>query len=208
MEAGIINVPKFEDQSSRIGRPCSVCTHAHRSEVEASLLDGESLSSVAATYTVTRQALRRHRAAHMNAGDLRDAGIGAYAIAVRLFETADRLRDLADDAEQMGRFADATRATLAEARTLDFLLNLGAKGGDDLKYAKDAVALEGAVAALVRQVPAIGDQIAKQLEQQDRSAYAAKFRDYAEKCLQLPEHQAKPQQVSGNERQELSHADI
>ncbi len=186
-------------QRSATGRPCATCTHVDRPAIEAALLDGDSVSSVSATCGLTRQSLRRHRGAHMTAA-IRDAGIGPFAIAVRLFETADRLRDMATEAEDRNRFTDATRATLAEAKTLGLLLSLGAKGGEDFTHAKDAAALEAAVTALVRQLPDLGDQLADELDRADRPEFADMVRTYATKCRALPQHQA----VSGNNRQEIA----
>jgi len=191
----IVSVP-FEDQPSRVGRPCRVCTHAQRTEVEAALADGDAVSRISEQFSVGRSSLRRHRSGHMSVTF--SEGLSAWATVLRMAEAADRLRDLADDAEDRGRLADATRAVLAEAKTLDLLLALGVRGPEQLDYAKDAAALEAAVTVLLQRVPALGDRIAEQLEQQDRTAYANKFRVYANKCRQLPEHQ-----VSGNERQEI-----
>jgi hypothetical protein len=122
---------------------------------------------------------------------------------LRMAEAADRLKDLGDEAEERGRIGDATRAVLAEARVLDLLLNMGAKGQGQFNYAADARALESAVAALLQKFPAAGEVLSAELERQERPGYANKIRVYANKCRALPEHQ-----VSGNERpQELSYAD-
>lgn len=178
-----------------------MCGHAQRSDVEASVLDGEPLSSVSAKFSLSRQALRRHRAAHMTV--IFSDGISPWETLLRMSQAADRLRDLADDAEERGRIADATRAVLGEAKALNLLLDVGVRGPQQLDYAKDAAALESAIAVLLQRVPALGDRIADELDRADRATYAAKFRAYTEKCRQLPEHQ-----VSGNERpQELSYAD-
>jgi len=116
-------------------------------------------------------------------------GISPWTTVLRMAEAADRLRDLATEAEAVGRLGDATRATLAEARTLDLLLNLGAKGPAQLDYAADADAMEKAVTVLVRQQPEIGDRLAQFLRQEERTAYAARLQVYADKCRALPEHQ-------------------
>ena len=125
------------------------------------------------------------------AASLQDAGIGAYGIAVRLFETADRLRDLADQAEESNKLADATRATLAEGKTLHLLLSLGLQGPQQLDYARDAAALEGAVVALVRQTPLAGEIIAAELDRRDRAVLAGKVRRFAEKCRAVSENESR-----------------
>jgi hypothetical protein len=167
-----------------------VCGHSQRSDVEAELADGTSLSSVAASYAVTRQSLRRHRSGHMHVSFTSD-GIDPWTTVLRMSEAANRLKDLADDAEDRGRLADATRAVLAEARVLDLMLALGVQGASQLDYAADAAAMEKAVTTLVRQVPSIGDQLAELLSQQERDAFAAKLRAFAEKCRALQVSQNK-----------------
>lgn len=200
-------MPGIETRQTRpVGRPCSTCVHSDRSAIEGALADGEAISRISETFGVSRSSLRRHRAQHMSVS-FHD-GIDPWTTVLRMAASADRLRDLADEAEESGRIAVAIRAVLAEAKTLDLLLALGVRGPQQLDYAADARALEGAVCELVQEMPAIGDQLAEFLRQRDRTAFAAKLRRYAEKCRELPQHQAKSQQVSGNERQELSHADI
>ena len=190
-----------------VGRPCSTCVHGDRSAIEAALADGEAISRISATFSLSRSSLRRHRSSHMSVMTFLD-GLSPWETLLRMAASADRLKDLADEAEELGHIAVASRATLSEIKALDLLLALGVRGPDQLNYAADARALEGAICELVQEMPAIGDQLAEFLRQRDRTAYAGKLQGYADKCRQLPQHQAKPQQVSGNERQELSHADI
>ncbi len=125
-------------------------------------------------------------------------GLSPYAIVTRMVGNADRLRDLAADAEERGRIADATRATLAESKTLHDLLSLGVQGQEQIEYAEDASALEAAVVALVRRAPVAGEFIAADLEARGRDVLAGKVRALAERW----------RAVSGNEpRQELTDAD-
>jgi hypothetical protein len=165
------------------------------------VLDGESLSSVASSFNLTRQALRRHRASHMTVTF--SEGLSAWETLLRMAAAADRLHDLADTAEEHGRIADATRATLSEIKALDLMLALGVQGPAQLNYAADAAALELAITVLLQRSPALGDQLAEQLDQAERPGYANRFRIYADRCRALPEHH-----VSGNElERELNHAD-
>jgi hypothetical protein len=112
---------------------------------------------------------------------LRDDGISPWRTVLRLVATADRLHDLADEAEERGRLGDATRATLAEAKVLRELLALGLKGEDQLGYAEDADAMERAVGVLIRRAPAAGDVIATELETQGRDKLAAVVRSLADR---------------------------
>jgi hypothetical protein len=48
------------------GRPCSVCSHAERADIERRLLAGEALRKVSARTGTTIQSLTRHRDNHMS----------------------------------------------------------------------------------------------------------------------------------------------
>lgn len=173
------------------GRPCTVCTSEQRSHIEDTIASGEALSAISASCALSRQSLRRHRDTHMGqpVEHLRDAGIGPYRVVLRMVETADRLHDLADQAEERGRLSDATRATVAESKALHQLLSIGVQGRQEIDHAGDYDALEQAVAALVRRTPVAGEIIAAELESRGRNSYASKLRGYADRCRALPEHQ-------------------
>ncbi len=176
------------------GRPCTVCNSEQRSQVEDTIASGEALSAIAASFALSRQSLRRHMGSHMGQPieHVRD-GLGPYEVVLRLVQTTDRLHDLADQAEERGRLADAVRATLAESKTLHLLLSIGLKGQAEIDYAENADALEQAVAALIRRAPSAGDVIAAELASQGRDTYAAKVRDLAER-VRL--HQADRQEIA------------
>lgn len=118
-------------------------------------------------------------------------GLSPYAIVTRMVGSADRLRDLAADAEERGRIADATRATLAESKTLHDLLSLGVRGQEQIEYAEDASALEAAVVALVRRAPVAGEIVASELEARGRDVLATKVRAFAERCRAVSENEAR-----------------
>lgn len=128
--------------------------------------------------------------------DLRDGGLGAYEVVLRLVETADRLHDLATESEEAHRYADAVRASLAEARSLHLLLDLGVNGQREVDYAADAAALEAAVVSVVARFPNLGDELADELAREKRHMLSDKLRVYVAKCR---EHQ-----VSRNNQQEVS----
>lgn len=44
-----------------MGRPCSVCTHPKRLEIDRALVAGEPLRAIARRFGVSKDALRRHR---------------------------------------------------------------------------------------------------------------------------------------------------
>ena len=54
-------------------RPCTTCAHRDRRQIDAELLQGISLRTVASRHGLSASALHRHRAAHVDAptvGDL------------------------------------------------------------------------------------------------------------------------------------------
>lgn len=52
--------------SSMAGRPCSICSHPQRSEIDRQLIAGISVHKIAGNFNVTHQSLRRHRDAHVS----------------------------------------------------------------------------------------------------------------------------------------------
>jgi hypothetical protein len=83
------------------GRPCSICQHPERDEIEAALLAGQRVPAVSARYGVSGNSLRHHFHLHLSAQvakgfDLRRI-VAAKALAGRvellLAETADILQD-------------------------------------------------------------------------------------------------------------------
>jgi hypothetical protein len=52
-------------RTSKKGPPCTVCTHVDRARIEATRVAGASLDSIAAKYSIGRDALWRHMARHV-----------------------------------------------------------------------------------------------------------------------------------------------
>jgi len=71
--------------SSRKGPACTVCKHVDRARIEATRIAGASLDSIAAKYTIGRDALWRHMARHVPE-DVRSQ----YLAAVPVRELAQR----------------------------------------------------------------------------------------------------------------------
>lgn len=49
------------------GRPCTICGHVNRLEIERALESGESLRAVAARFELSRSGLHRHNTSHLPA---------------------------------------------------------------------------------------------------------------------------------------------
>jgi hypothetical protein len=58
---------------SNLGRPCTICGHSRREELEAALANGEALRKLASRFSVSDAAIRRHRdAGHMTPKPVED----------------------------------------------------------------------------------------------------------------------------------------
>ena len=82
-----------------MARPCSVCRHPNRAEIDRALISGEPLADVSERSGISSQSLIRHRAAHVPTTSMQE---GAQAIAVAeathgagLVRDATTLRDKA-----------------------------------------------------------------------------------------------------------------
>jgi hypothetical protein len=62
----------------KVGRPCTVCDHPQRREIEVALVTGGVLREISSRFGPTRQALVRHRDNHVPSGAQRE---GAQAVA-------------------------------------------------------------------------------------------------------------------------------
>lgn len=123
------------------GGICSICSHPRRSEIDRTVLSGlSSVSAIARQYGVSRQAIMRHRDAHIVA-DLKEA-----AARRREADDYDRGASLLDRMHELGAEAQAalnvakgqkdTRLILAAIGTASKLLELqgrlqGEIGGGD-----------------------------------------------------------------------------
>jgi len=53
-------------RTSKKGPPCTVCKHVDRARIEATRIAGASLDSIAAKFSIGRDALWRHMARHVS----------------------------------------------------------------------------------------------------------------------------------------------
>ena len=72
-------------------KPCSVCISAHRDAIDRMLVNGASLRELEETYHLSRSALSRHRADHINVALIRTAPVEVIASNASL---TDQLRDI------------------------------------------------------------------------------------------------------------------
>jgi hypothetical protein len=182
-----------ELQHRQPGRPCLVCHHGQRAEIEVQLIDGPGLTSVASDFTISRTSLRRHRDRHMSLPGWDVEGLSPVGTLQTLLEAAQRLGDIADESEARGRVGDATRALSAQSKTLGLLVQLGVRDG--AHPLRDAAALERATAALILRDPSVGDQLAELLAD-DAPALAGSVGGYASRCRAYLQSISEKQEVS------------
>lgn len=78
--------------SATTGRPCSVCKHDRRQEIDNALIAGEGFRPLAARFELSKQALARHAANHLPTPAM------AAGAAERVAEEAHRGASLVDSA--------------------------------------------------------------------------------------------------------------
>ena len=126
-----------------MSRPCSVCVHPQKRQIDKALVSGHVLSHLATTYEVSTSALSRHRRLHLSA----------------LLKKAYQIQESAEGSEivQQRKAAEAAEA----AHVLDMRQQLKAINGACLDVLKKAHA-EAKPSTLLQAVDRIHRQIALQ----------------------------------------------
>ncbi len=100
-----------------MARPCTICVSPRRSRVDAELVGGESLAAVARRFKLSRDALRRHREAHLSPA-LAAIAIEKYGTecAREAFDaTVDRIEGLITRLEGLLSIAEERRSLIGGA---------------------------------------------------------------------------------------------
>lgn len=177
------------DIATRPGRPCSVCSHVSRNEVEAALLT-LTVSSVAARFEIAERSLYRHRAEHLPE-QLREQVRPAKAIrATDLLgvggEVLRRARAVAERAEERGHDLLVLRAGDAALRATTALADrLGIRDTDALDVIAAAEAVVRAVGAVSIASPEVGTAVVAQLRQNDHHDIAAELEEAISKTKNM-----------------------
>ena len=112
-------------------RKCSLCIHDRRQEIEQALLSGDSYRTIAQRFTVSRDAVVRHRkhlpAALAHARELKEVAHGDSLLA-QLRELTLEAQRLKVKAERSGDY----RTALAAVRELTRLVELAARLSGEL----------------------------------------------------------------------------
>lgn len=121
------------------GRPCHVCQHDRRAEIELRLANNTPITTLTQKYGLKKDSLYRHRAKHMDARliqQLQATGKPSPADLAELKRTESegllqtlvheraRLQRIADKAELLDDFANATRASLGSLKSSELIAKL------------------------------------------------------------------------------------
>jgi transposase len=122
-----------------MARECNVCAHPRRAEVELRLANGTAVRNIAKRYNLSKDSCYRHRRGHMPAALLQQLqvtgkGYPTDLAALKRSESEGLLQNLvherarqqriADKAETIDDFANATRASEASRKTSELIAKL------------------------------------------------------------------------------------
>lgn len=171
-------------ETARRGRPCSVCRHPDRAQLESQLSTGEhSLRAIARQYDLAPENVRRHVRGHV-APEVRQAmiavaGTPALSIAARLLDVADSARDARLAAEEAGDDRLAALMGQSEARTLDSLVRMGVTSADVASSIHDAHAVMQVFGTVAREHPEVVDAMVDVLDRRNQTAWADQIKALA-----------------------------
>jgi transposase-like protein len=166
---------------------CSVCRSAKRAELEEILLTGTmSVRALAREHGVSRDALRRHVARHVDIADReRMAGVSGAAptdIVLALLDVAQYAYDVRDDAERRDDTKTALAANRQYGQAVDALATrVGLSRAEILAEFDDAEAIVHAVARASQESPAMAERLAVALREQGDTALARSIESYADR---------------------------
>ncbi|MBF0622900.1 MAG: hypothetical protein HQL54_13345 [Magnetococcales bacterium] len=116
-----------------MARKCSVCVHKQRKKIDKALLDDVTYSELTRRYGLSKDALRRHKNAHLTASLVKAKEVKEVAHGDDLLSRLQGLRDqaqrIANKAEKKNNF----NAALSGIRELVRIVELLAKLKGDLK---------------------------------------------------------------------------
>ncbi|WP_442756731.1 hypothetical protein ACNHKD_09135 [Methylocystis sp. JAN1] len=118
-----------------MARPCLCCNHPERDKIDAAIVGGVNAEAISKQYGITKQALWRHRSAHLPKAAIEAAkaeraeaeGRRGATLLEQAHELLDKARDLLAKAEDSGDIQTALRG-VKEAR--ECLVFIGRLTGD------------------------------------------------------------------------------
>jgi hypothetical protein len=128
-----------------VGRPCTICGHADRHEIDTAIVVGKPYGSISAVFGVTEQSVRRHAQAHLpkaavneahekqraaheeRAEDLiqRARSLQGRALAIaRRAEASGQLGTAIQGLREVGRFLELQGRLMGQLRPADTTVNI------------------------------------------------------------------------------------
>lgn len=133
-----------------MARPCSICNHVSREEIDKALIEGKSLSGIVSLYPdITKSALHRHKENHLPQTLLMAREAKEIAHADNLLSQAQSLQDKALSLLKQAEAAGELRTALTGVREARACLELLGKVSGQLPPEKILVQLEPTINQIV-----------------------------------------------------------
>ena len=120
-------------------RTCTICGHKKRSAIEKAILSGEGLRTIAGRWSVSRQALARHRDDHLSAAVVKANGAAEVTRGDDLLAKLESIEVEARGILKASKRAKDWRAAIAAVRELTRLLDLLARLRGELQNAPTTI---------------------------------------------------------------------
>lgn len=161
------------------GRPCSICEHDQRDEIDAALADGEEIRKIAVHWKVSASALRNHRVKHMSqtlveltapAGEEQHARVSSLD---RLEYLYDRTNQLLAQAELNGATGPAIQAVRELRSTVESIARITGELNDkptvtvNLAASPEWLQLQQVILAALNPYPTARLAVAQAIESTD-----------------------------------------
>jgi len=141
-----------------MGRPCTVCNHEKRVEIDAALAGGESYRNVANRFGTTPSSVNRHQA-HIPQALVKAQQSAQVARADGLLGEVQRLRDEAQRlgklAEEAKNFTAALQAIREQTRIIELLAELAKEAAKNAPPSSDETDMSGLTEAQLEALAAL-----------------------------------------------------
>lgn len=118
-----------------MARPCSVCIHKRLEDIDKALIEGETFRALSRQYTLSRDALRRHKMEHLPTAMAKAKEAEEASHGDNLLDHLGELREQAQRIAQKAEDAKNYTAALGGVRELVRIVELLAKLRGELNEA-------------------------------------------------------------------------
>jgi len=118
-----------------VARPCTICTHLDRQQIDLELTGGSTLAAIATKHGVSRDSLARHKGRHVTPAlvrlaQQRQADASAVTVAERLEEVVLQAKRLLAKAERKGALVAGAQLLGQLRQTLETLAKISGELND------------------------------------------------------------------------------